>query len=92
MNWIHNNGGKGLSKVFKSEAYGEYCWSKGIGNIYIEESSGAFACGHYFIPADLTEEQIIEAIEKSVKDNHDYLLDLIAKPENKIVYKPGRIY
>ncbi len=38
----------------------------------------------YRFPAELKDEQILEAIEKSVKDNHDYVLDLIAKPENKI--------
>ncbi len=92
--------GNTMGRVWGSKAYEEYCWSKRIGGIFIEESSGAFAYGglsvgddsSYFIPAEITEEQILEAIEKSVKDNHDYLHDLVAKPENEIVYEPGRVY
>ncbi len=74
-----------LENVYKSDVYKKYCVSMKFGSIYIEESSVAFAHKGYFLPADLTEKQIIEAMEKSVKEDHDFLLDLIANPDNKIV-------
>ncbi len=99
MNWIHDDG-KRLNSVFGSKVYKNYNRIKRFGGIGIEESSGAFSyCSctgkdgsGYFIPAELTDEQILEAIEKSVKEDHDYLYDLVAKPENKVVYEPGVCY
>ncbi len=83
--WMHDDG-KRLNCLNASNVYKDFC--RKFGQIITEVPSGKFsyssendAC--YYFPNELKDEQVLEAMEKSVKEDHNYLLDLIAKPENE---------
>lgn len=62
----------------------------------IEESTGKFCIGDYIfpntLPQNVTKEFFLDLIQKSLADNHDYLLDFSKEHGKKIVYKEGCLY
>lgn len=46
--------------------------------------------GSYRFPDSMSEAEIEELMERSVKENKDLIIDLVKN--NLVVYKPGRVY
>lgn len=45
---------------------------------------------YYFLPESVSEEQVAELMERSVKENKDLIIDLVKN--RPVVYKPGCLY
>lgn len=45
---------------------------------------------YYFLPESVSEEQVEELMERSVKENKDLIIDLVKN--RPVVYKPGCLY
>ena len=67
-----------------------------FGAVYYEYSSGKLTYSpnsskeDYFFPDQISEYEIEELMERSVKENKDLIIDLVK--DNPVVYKPGCLY
>ena len=67
-----------------------------FGAVYYEYSSGKLTYSPnsskegYFFPDQISEYEIEQLMERSVKENKDLIIDLVK--DNPVVYKPGCLY